>query len=117
MVKLKDLILLAACAGAAVILLPAVHAAYLESGTEELRAVEPLPRIIPPIPEPRPANAITRLIQRVKIGRPYSYCGLTIYPLVLRSSQWNSGIRTLDEALRHGWIIIHEKDNDNNKHQ
>lgn len=81
MAKLRILILTAVFAGMAINLLPAAD------------------------------NAITRLVQKVEIGQPYSYGGLTLYPLMLRSSQWNSGIRTLDEALQHQWITILEKGN------
>lgn len=88
--------------------------AYLESDYDDddtaPRPIEPPPGIIPPPrPMPVPHNAVTKLIQRVEIGRSHHYRGLTVFPLTLRRGQASHDIRTLDEALNHGWITIQEK--------
>ena len=92
---------------------------------EEDQAAKPEPPRVRPIPppEPRPpiirpprpiphhdANAATRLIRQVSVGTPYRYQHHTIYPINLAHGQAHSGLRTLDEALRNGWIDIEERD-------
>lgn len=84
-------------------------AAYLEEGGDQRRpeVVEP-PVVVPP--RPRPGNALVRLAGQVDVGTPTSYRGLTVFPLVLRNPAGDRDIRTLDEALNRGWVVIHEKD-------
>ena len=60
----------------------------------------------PPIPHHE--NPAVRLIRQVQFGTPYRYQHLTIYPLNLTHGQVNSGLRTLDEALRNRWVVIDE---------
>ena len=77
---------------------------------------EPRPPIIRPRPRPIPApipqagNAASRLLREVQIGSPYRYQHLVIYPLNLAGGGEHSGLRTLDEALRRGWVVIEERD-------
>ena len=65
-----------------------------------------------PISIPRPPrheNPAVNLLRRIEIGTPYRYQHLTIYPVNLAHGATNSGLRTLDEALRNGWIGIDEQ--------
>jgi len=105
MKHLARLLLLPGCIAAIAALQPAV-AAYLESDVDPARRVEPSPpqRIV----RPRPSNPVWNLVRRVEVGAPASHRGLTVFPLVLRSSR-SAGIRTLDEALSRGWLEVLEK--------
>lgn len=74
----------------------------------------PVPRPDPdpqPRPRPRPqhANPAIDLLRRVQVGTPHRYQQLTIYPVLLAHGGEHSGLRTLDEALRNGWIGIDER--------
>jgi hypothetical protein len=86
----------------------AAWAAYLESGggrSDERVAPPPPERRLPP---PDDAAPVRRLVQAVEIGAPFHTRGLTVFPLTLRDT-WNSGLATLDEALRAGWLRVIEK--------
>jgi len=84
-------------------------AAYLEGDIDRGKpeVVEP-PIEVPP--RPRPGNPLTRLAGQIQVGSPTSYRGLTVFPLVMRRPAGGRGIRTLDEALNRGWIVIDERD-------
>ena len=81
--------------------------AYLESDYDEKTPEVPSREIRRPTP--RQENPVTRLIRRVNVGEGRSYRHLTIYPLTL-SQPNSSGIRTLDEAFRNGWITVSERE-------
>ena len=89
---------------------PVSFGAYLESdGEVPVRPPErrrPV-RIIPPTPEPE--NPLLSVVRRVDVGIPTSYRRMSIYPLLARFRPGSSGIRTLDEAFRSGWITIRER--------
>ena len=87
---------------------PRGNAAYLEGEGESPEA--PRERIIRPEPEPPDGNAVLRLIRRVEVGVPYTYRGLIVYPVILPGGADSSGIRTLDEALDRGWIVVSERE-------
>ena len=82
-------------------------AAHLETDVEP--PVRQLPeRVIPP--RPRSENPLKTLIRRIDVGSPTHYRHMTIFPLLARTWQASSGIRTLDEAFDNGWITVREKD-------
>ena len=83
--------------------------AYLEDKSSD-RTIEP-PTVIVPPPRPRPQHPLRQLIQTVQPGAPIRYRNLTLFPLVRRAAPGNHGIRTMDEALSHGWITISEHRN------
>lgn len=83
-----------------------IRAAYLEEKADTGREFVP-PR---PLPPPPADNPLSRLIQRVEIGRPHDEGGLTLFPLLLPNTGNPPDIRTLDEALSHDWITIREQD-------
>ncbi|MCX7591807.1 MAG: hypothetical protein N2255_09290 [Kiritimatiellae bacterium] len=57
-----------------------------------------------------PENPVIRLVSRIEIGPAERYRGLVVHSLFLRGTGWGSGVKTLDEAVNHGWITIREKD-------
>lgn len=86
-------------------------AAYLESDAgDAVTRPAPPPRILP-LPLPGRDNPLVDLVRCIDIGEPFSYRGLTVYPLVLRNRGTVTDIVTLDEALSHGDLSIREKDN------
>lgn len=88
---------------------PCALAAYLESDAGREGSPQPPPeRVVPPWP--RPENPVVRLLQRVEVGEPQSYGGLTVFPLLDRGRPGGSGIRTLDEALAREWLDLREQD-------
>ncbi len=84
-------------------------AAYLEDKASD--HTEARPEIIVPPPRPRPQHPLHQLVQSVQPGTPTRYRNLTIFPLVSHGARGTHGIRTLDEALSHGWITISEHEN------
>jgi hypothetical protein len=85
------------------------YGAYLESGQSEDSGRDesvPVRRHIP-------RNPTSLLLQDVVVGRPITYGGLTIFALARNNAPSTDGIRTLDEALKKGWIEIREKDSAN----
>ena len=85
-------------------------AAYLESDARDtVTRPAPPPRVLPPS-FPNRDNPLVDLVRRIDIGEPYSYRGLTAYPLVLRNRGTVTGVVTLDEALSRGDLSIREKD-------
>ncbi len=88
----------------------AAQAAYLESNPgDAVTHPEPAPRILP-APLPGRDNPLVALATRLEIGEAYSYRGLTVYPLVLRTHGSGPDIMTLDEALAHHDLNIREKE-------
>lgn len=87
------------------------QAAYLEQ--DEIKG-RPIPVVDPPItnirPIPDPATPFRNLVNRLEIGKPSHYRHLTVYPLILRRGSGSAGIRTLDEAIAHDWIVLREQD-------
>lgn len=81
-------------------------AAYLQSDVEPVQGVDPPSR--ERVVRPRPSNPASDLLQRVEVGPPVAYRGLTAFPLVLHAAR-SRGIRTLDEALSRDWLEIREK--------
>ena len=86
-------------------------AAYLESDTGERipRPVPELPPRILPRPLPERDHPLVDLVQRIEIGQPYSYRGLTAYPLLTRTRGGAADALTLDEALSRGDLDIRER--------
>lgn len=94
-------------------------AAYLEPGDTAQGRPEPRleppvrilppPVVVPPPPRRDTENALTELVRRVEVGTPYSYRGLTVYPLNLRSRERLPDMYTLDEALSRRDLTIREK--------
>ncbi len=88
--------------------IPPAESSYLQQDQE--RQQRPVPeRIIPPPPPPR--NEISRLISRIRVGRPFICRNLTIFPLQLSRPYGDSDYRTLDESLSRGYIEILEEKN------
>jgi hypothetical protein len=82
--------------------------AYLED-TDSVPVRELPPVVIHPRPpEHVSRHPIQRLVRAVQPGAPTRYRNLTIFPLVV-NGRGGRGIRTLDEALSHGWISISEQ--------
>jgi len=86
----------------------AAECAYLEQ--DHGKQPQPTPeRIIPPPPPPR--NEICRLISRIRVGSPFSFKNMTVFPLRLSPPWGDSDYKTLDESLSSGYIeILEEKD-------
>ena len=88
--------------------------AYLESDEKESPQPAPIPpprppvRIIPPEP-PLPPAAVRDVLARVRVESPHSYKNLTVFPLSLRSPNALDSIRTLDQAVRRGWLTVREQ--------
>jgi len=61
--------------------------------------------IIPPAPRPQP---VADFVQRLRLGSPASYRGVTIYPLYLGQVLDNTNYLTADEALAAGCLSIEE---------
>lgn len=88
--------------------------AYLESGDDaDVIRDTPVParpiRVIPPEPPPGHENPVTRLVRQIRVGRPYVTANLTVFPLSVRNSASLPEVRTLEQALDNGWIVIREK--------
>ncbi len=82
-------------------------AAYLE--TEPAAATRDRPAVVVPVaPRPAPQHPLRQLVRSLRVGAPTHYRGLTIFPL-LTSQRSSLDIRTLDQALAHGWIDIRER--------
>lgn len=97
------------------------HASYLEQDgaiwTDEHPVHRP-PRILPPpTPPPPPAYdstlppAVERIIRNIHVGDPRHDRGLSVFPLEYSGRLPDQDIRTFDEAARHGWLEIEERDN------
>ena len=88
-----------------------LNAAYLESDSgsplQPRVRIEPSQRIMPPHRDG--GNALTRLVQRIEVGTPYSYRGLTVFPLELRSGFRPSDLLTLDDAISRDALVVREK--------
>lgn len=107
------------CGAGGLLLALSTSAAYLEpadhSGPrpdphpEPPIRILPPPIVVPPPPRRDTENALTDLVRRVEIGTPYSYRGLTVYPLNLRPHERLPDLYTLDEALARGDLTIREK--------
>jgi len=80
------------------------RASYLE----ETQDAPPPPRIVPP-PRPIPDNPLTDLVLRVNIESPYTFKGLTVFPLTVPKVTDSTNYLSLDEALRNGALVIAEK--------
>ena len=92
--------------------LPLSKAAYLETDFPKDKP-EPEEVIVPPPRPPRrrrPVNEVTRLVNRLIVGRPFYTSGLQIFPLRLRKPILSQDYLTLDEATRTGDLIIREKE-------
>lgn len=55
-------------------------------------------------------NPVISLVRQIEIGMPEQYRGVTIFPLILRRPVAAMNLKTLDEALREGWVEIREKE-------
>ena len=88
------------------------RSAYLDddSGIPRTREIARPEPILGPILPPRGDDPLHRLLRHIEVGRPYSYGRLTVFPLALRNRGNAPDIRTLDEALSHGWITIREQE-------
>ena len=90
-------------------------AAYLESDGKKSEAPAPAPRprppvrVIPPPEPPPPPEAVRELLQRIQVESSHSYKNLAVFPLSLRSPHGLDNIRTLDEAVRRGWLTVREQ--------
>lgn len=80
--------------------------AHVQTGDDAPVRVPERRIVRPPVPE----NPLKSLVRRIDVGSPTSYRHMTIFPLLTRSWQGSSGIRTLDEAFDNDWITIREKD-------
>jgi len=91
-----------------------VHGAYLEDKTGESDSRDTV--MEPPVPRPRPIpmperdNPLRRLLRQVEVGRPFAHGRMTVFPLEIRDPDDEADIRTLDDALNHGWITVREHD-------
>lgn len=89
-----------------------VHAGFLETDYPDGKApvVEPPPQpVVPPRPVRRPRrNELQALIDRITVGTPTHYRGLTVFPLLLRGAGFRLNALTLDEALARGELIVRE---------
>ncbi len=56
------------------------------------------------------SDAVPRLLQRLVVGKPVAYRGLTVFPLSGCRAPRLDGCLTLGEAMGKGWITISEKD-------
>ena len=93
--------------------LTALPAAYLESdrgGTAVPAMRPPTPELpVRPMPPPNePGAPILRLLNSLQVGEPWRQQGLTVFPLHLAYGADASGVCTLDDALRHGWLAVRE---------
>lgn len=87
------------------------RSAYVEGGAD---AFPP-----PPVRDPAgfsPERRVThqwasfrRLVSRLEVAPPCRYRHLTVFPLILKAADARTGIRTLDEALDRGWIVLREQ--------
>lgn len=87
-------------------------AAYLaeepqRSETDRGAEPAPMPKTSPPYMPVHPARAAVRAVE---VGRPFSYLGLTMYPLELRGDAARHEVMTLEEASARGAIVIRERD-------
>jgi len=78
---------------------------YLETGPVESGPEQR--RIMPP--KPPPGNDITRLVDRLTVGRPYATRNMVVFPLYLDGPSDQTHYVTLDTALAHGWLRVYEK--------
>jgi hypothetical protein len=92
---------------ASVLLAGPGHASYLENDPNAGGWVRPVP---PPPPPPRPpGNEITRLVNRLSVGHPYTTRNLTVFPLYITGGTDPTAYATLDEAVGNGWLEVYEK--------
>ncbi len=80
--------------------------AYLESDAE---GRPPLP--VPPPPTPRPPGheaPVVDFVTSLVVGRPYTYGGLTVFPLLPGDGIEDRGYIALDEARARGLVNIYE---------
>lgn len=91
--------------------------AYLETDTSEPArppVIRPGPQPEPwpqPPPWPRPPpreHPAQRLLADARVGEPYRYRDMLVYPLTLARVGDGSAVRTLEEAQREGWLDIRE---------
>lgn len=89
----------------------AAWAAYLETDAVKSDTEHP-PRRLPPDvivrPPPDGAAAVRALIRRIDVGDPVHTEGVTVFFLSARDD-WDSDLRTLDDALRSEVLRIEEK--------
>lgn len=88
---------------AAIRLSTVANGAYLERENDDVERV-------PPLPPPKRASSLTGLIRHVAIGEPYSYGGLTVYPLRLSSGGRRLDVLAMDAALRRDLLFVRESD-------
>lgn len=97
------------------------HASYLEQDGAIWSDPQPdrrPPRILPPpmpppppIRDPNVPRAVERIIDNIYVGDPRHDRGLSVFPLEYRGRLPDQDVRTFDEAARHGWLEIDERDN------
>ena len=81
-----------------------VYGSYLEDDPNAgERAVRPIP------PPPPRGNEITRLVDRLTVGHPYTTRNLTVFPLYVRGGTDPTSYVTLDEALANRFLAVYEK--------
>ena len=94
---------------APLLLSPYVNGAYLESDGYPEPARQTPDKVLPPPARSGPEAAVTRLARQVRVGSPWHYRGLTIFPLSLDSPPSRPDILTLDEAVARDWLVLQEK--------
>jgi hypothetical protein len=88
------------------------QAAYLDQPGDDVRSgPRPPPHLPPPVVRPVPPhNPVGEWLRMVRVAPPYSYGGLTIFPLVGIGRRFDPAISTLEEALAAGGLDVRERD-------
>jgi hypothetical protein len=56
-----------------------------------------------------PEGQVSEVLNRLQVGRPLQYQGLTIFPLTLKGSDSRPYV-TMDRAVERGWVVFSELD-------
>ncbi len=86
-------------------------AAYL-AGEIEQRESRPAPEprpVIRPMPPVATEHPVHALVETIDVGTPYSYRGLTLFPLMLKGGAANHGVLTMEQATARGCIVVRER--------
>ncbi|MDA1044021.1 MAG: hypothetical protein O3C57_02235 [Verrucomicrobia bacterium] len=90
----------------------ALRAAYLESDSSgEVRPAPPTQEALPPGNDiaRRAGDAVSVLVSQLRVGRPFTYQGLTVFPLTHPSPVRQDDMVTFETAMRNDWIIVRER--------